>query len=73
MLSAWMIVVFLALAWGPLFIAEYVRVTRPDLSASYQPQSFAMQWMRVTVLCSVLAIIYSVIGIVRLVSRWTQH
>ena len=55
LLTPWMIIIFLVAGWGPLFVADFVRVTHPDLAADYAPQAFAMQWLPVTVLCSVIA------------------
>jgi hypothetical protein len=49
-----MIVVLVIVGWGPIFIAEAVRRTSTDLDAAYRPQSFAMQWMLITVVCSIL-------------------
>jgi hypothetical protein len=64
--SAWMIVVLVIVGWGPIFIAEAVRRTSPELDAGYRPQSFAMQWMLITVLCSVLAILLVLVHALRL-------
>jgi hypothetical protein len=50
-----MIIVILLAGWGPLFVVDYIRVTRPDLDAAYVPQAIAMQWLPITVLCSVIA------------------
>jgi hypothetical protein len=68
--SPWMIVVLVIIGWGPLFIAELVRQSRPDLDANYSPQAFGMAWMGITLLCSVLAVIVSVIHIIRLILRF---
>jgi len=65
--SAWMIAVFLVIGWGPLFVADFVRTTRPDLSARYAPQGFAMDWIRVTRDCTVLAVCYVIGHAIRLV------
>jgi hypothetical protein len=70
LLSPWLIVVFLALGWGPLFIAEYISETEPDLRANYVPQAFAMRWISVTVLSSLLAVISLAIQLVRFVVGW---
>ncbi len=68
-LSPWMILVFLAVAWCPLFMADLVRVMRPDLDASYTTQAFAMGWMGITMICSLLAIVLSVVHLVRFFLR----
>ena len=66
-LSPWWILVFLAVGWGPVFIAEFVRTSRPDLSANYAPQAFAMGWLAITIGSSVLAAAYIVGHAIRLV------
>ncbi len=65
--SPWMIVVFLAVGWGPIFIAEFVRDVRPDLNATYSPQGFAMSWIMITFWSSLLAAALTVGHIVRLI------
>jgi hypothetical protein len=65
-----MIIVLLAIGWGPLFIAEFVRGARPDLDASYGPQAFGMGWMGITLLCTILSVILAVIHAIRFVIRW---
>ncbi|HXF27455.1 MAG TPA: hypothetical protein VN610_09280 [Bryobacteraceae bacterium] len=35
--SPWMIAIFLTIAWGPLFVADFLRDARPGLDASYAP------------------------------------
>jgi hypothetical protein len=65
----WLVVLFLAIGWGPLFVAEFVRTARPDLDASYVPQHFAMQWMRTAALFSLLAIVAAAVWVVRFVLR----
>jgi hypothetical protein len=62
-----MILVFLAVGWGPVFIAEFVRTTRPDLSANYGPQAFAMGWLAITIHCSILAVVYTIGHAIRLI------
>lgn len=66
-LSPWMILVFLAVGWGPLFVADFVRTSRPDLSANYVPQAFAMGWLTITIRCSILAGVYIVGYAIRLI------
>lgn len=66
-LSPWMILVFLAVGWGPVFIAEFVRTARPDLSASYVPQAFAMGWIGITLCCSLFAAVYTVASLIKLI------
>jgi hypothetical protein len=46
-----------------------VREARPDLDAAYVPQHFALQWMNTTVRCSLLAILASIVWIVRYILR----
>lgn len=63
----WMILVFLIVGWGPLFIADLVRAASPVLDAAYSPQAFGMAWMGITLLCSFLAIIFSVYHFIRFI------
>ena len=65
--SAWMIAGFLAVGWGPLFVAEAVRRASPALDADYQPQSFAMRWLLMTMGCTILAIVFALAHVLRLV------
>jgi hypothetical protein len=64
--STRIIVVLVVVGWGPIFIADAVRSASPNLDASYRTQSFAMQWMLVTVPCSVLASILMLVHALRL-------
>jgi hypothetical protein len=64
-----LVVLLLAVGWGPIFLAESVREARPDLDAAYVPQHFALQWMNTTVRCSLLAILASIVWIVRYILR----
>jgi len=66
--SAWMIPLLIAIGWGPVMIAEAVRVSSPRADASYGPQSFAMHWILITVGCSVLAAVLVVLQSLRLVA-----
>ena len=66
-LSPWMILLFLAVGWGPVFIADFVRTSRADLSAHYVPQAFAMGWLPVTLHCSIWAGVYIVGHAIRLI------
>jgi hypothetical protein len=65
--SPWMILLFVAVGWGPVFLAELVRRARPDLDASYAPQAFAMGWLMVCLWCSVLAVAFAIGHTVRLI------
>lgn len=65
--SAWMIAGFLAVGWGPLFVAEAVRRASPSLDADYQPQSFAMRWLLITMVCTILAMVFALAYALRLV------
>jgi hypothetical protein len=67
--SFWLVVLLLAIGWGPVFLAESVWEARPDLDAAYVPQHFALQWMNTTVRCSVLAIAATIVWLVRYVLR----
>jgi heme/copper-type cytochrome/quinol oxidase subunit 2 len=67
LLSPWIILLFLVIGWGPLFLADLVRYVRPDLNASYTPQAFAMGWLMITLWCSVLAIVLAVVHSVWLI------
>ena len=55
LLTPWMIIVVLVVGWGPVFVADCVRARHsdPDLVAEYL--HFVMQWLSITVLCSVIA------------------
>jgi hypothetical protein len=55
-----MILLFVVVGWGPLFLADLVRSLRPDLNASYRPQAFAVGWMMITLCCSLLAVAFTV-------------
>jgi hypothetical protein len=68
-------VFLLALGWLPLFIAEAIRNASPDLDARYVPQYDALQWIRVTDWCSLLAVATGVIWAVRVLFRrfWTAE
>ena len=69
-LSAWMILVFFSLGWGPVFIAGFVVQVSPSRAANYGPQAFAMSWIPIVVLCSFLAIVSFVVMItLRLLGR----
>lgn len=67
--SFWVVVVLVTVGWGPIFIADFVRRARPDLDESYIPQHFAMQWLRTTELCSVVAIAAALVWIIRSILR----
>jgi hypothetical protein len=71
-LSPWAIVALVTIGWGPMFIAELVRTSRPDLDASYGPQAFGMVWLRVTFLCTSLAVVFLLIYLVRLIFSATR-
>jgi hypothetical protein len=62
-----MILLFVVVGWGPLFLADLGRSVRPDLNASYRPQAFAMGWMMITLYCSLLAVACTIGHAVRLV------
>jgi len=62
-----MILLFVVLGWGPVFLAEFVRSARPDLNASYGPQAFAMGWIMITLCCSLLAIAFAIGHAIRLI------
>ena len=67
--SFWLVVLFLAVGWGPAFLADLVREARPDLDASYAPQHFAMRWVNATALCSLLAVVAAVVWVIRFILR----
>jgi hypothetical protein len=54
--SPWWVLAFFVFAWAPVFIAEFVRVLSPSLDASYAPQSFAIHWLPIALLCSAMAL-----------------
>ena len=64
--SAWMIPLLVLVGWGPVFIAEAIRVSSPEANASYRPQSFAMQWVVITAASSILAAALSFVHVLRL-------
>jgi hypothetical protein len=67
LLSPWCWVgTFLAVGWAPLFIADFVRGARPDLDGAYLPQAFAIAWMPVTALFSILAFVVTLSQVIRL-------
>lgn len=65
--SAWMIPLLVVIGWGPVFIAEVVRISSPEADASYRPQSFAMHWILITVGSSILAAAFSLVHVLRLI------
>jgi len=54
--SPWWILVFLGIAWGPVFVADFVRVAYPRLDASYEPQTFAINWLPILSVCTSAAL-----------------
>jgi hypothetical protein len=63
-----MILVFLLVGWGPLFVDDFVTTIRPELSAGGGPQAFAIGWMLITLYSSLLAGVYIVAHVIRLVA-----
>jgi hypothetical protein len=63
------VVLFLVVEWASLSVADKVRDGHPDLDVSYVPQHFAMEWMRATVYCSLLATIAAAVSMVRFILR----
>src|SRR5260370_16715040 len=59
--SFWLVVLFVAVGWGPALVADLLREALPVLDASYGLQGFAMHWMDMTALCSLLSAISPVI------------
>src|SRR5260370_11609056 len=55
--SFWLVVLFVAVGWGPALVADLIREALPVLDASYGLQDFAMHWMDMTALCSLLAVV----------------
>jgi hypothetical protein len=51
-----MILVFLIVGWGPIFVTDLVWPVSPSGAANYELEGFAMSWIPVVVLCSGLAI-----------------
>ena len=72
-LSPWMILVFLAIGWGPVFVADRVRMASPSLSERYVPQAFAMGWLVVTIKCSVAAGAFIVGHTIRLIVKLARQ
>lgn len=67
--SFWLVPLFLAVGWGPLRVADLIREARPYSDASFDLQYFAMQWMEVTALCSLLAIVVAALWVIRFAVR----
>jgi hypothetical protein len=67
--SFWLVVLLLAIGWGPLRVADLLRETRPDLDTSYALQNFAMKWMPTTAVCSLLAVVAAVVWVIRVFLR----
>ena len=63
--SFWIVVLLLAVGWGPAFIADLVARSRPDLSAD--ATYYVLQWMRITWYCTLLAIATAIIWVVRFI------
>ena len=63
--SFWLVVFFLALGWGPAFVAELLR--SPGHEASFAAQHFVMRWLGITVRCTLLALIAGAIWVARFV------
>jgi hypothetical protein len=71
--SPWLIAVALSIGWGPLFVAECIRGAFPALDGAFEPQHFAMYWVRSTLLFSVLAaLIMLAHGIAFVVRLWRR-
>jgi hypothetical protein len=64
--SFWLTMLLVAVGWGPLFIADLVRANANSrLDASYLLQHYALLWMPITKLCSLLAAFAGVVGVVQ--------
>lgn len=59
------ILVLFLVGWGPQFAAEVAWAILSDKAANFRPQAFAMAWMVITVVCTLLAIALSVFYLVR--------
>jgi len=57
LVSPWMIVVVLAVGWGPALVADCVRVLQPDQNVIAECAHFVMHWIVITACCSVIALI----------------
>jgi hypothetical protein len=72
-LSPWTIVVFLVVGWGPAFVGDWVRVMRPDPDFLAEYTHFLMQWIFITLWCSVIAfaliVVHSCIFVFRLLGN----
>jgi hypothetical protein len=55
-LSAWMILIFLIVGWGPILVTDLVWPVSPSGVPNYEVEGFAMSWIPVVVLSSSLAI-----------------
>ena len=49
--------VLFAVGWGPLFFAEFVRADNPQLDASDVLQHYALLFMPITEICTLLAVV----------------
>ena len=65
--SPWMILGLFAFAWVPIFIADFVRLARPDLAANSIPQGYGKQWLGVTAVFSGFGVMAAFIHAVRFV------
>jgi len=67
--SPWMILVALIIGWGPQFIADVVRVLRPDLDAKYVPEVISVSWLGMTILFSAVAVVLAIMHGIFLIFR----
>jgi hypothetical protein len=65
--SFWLVVLFLAVGWGPLWVADLARNASPDLDASYAPQHFAMEWIGKAAFCPLLAAVVTFVCVIRFI------
>jgi len=68
-LSAWWIVIFVAIGWGPLVIADSLLKVFPALDKNYAVSAFGMSWgLTVALGCTGLSGLSSVCQLIRLFS-----
>ena len=67
--SPWMILIFLAVGWGPAFIGDLAHIAGADADTESQLVSWTMGWLGMTVLCSISAIVLTIVHAVQLILR----
>jgi hypothetical protein len=69
--SAWMIPVALVCGWGPLFGADLLIALGLGSGDTYS--GIAMAWLRVALVCTLLAVLSFILQVVKLLVRATRR